>query len=768
MTFQYSLRFESGERRGEVVPLTIVAAQGGTFTIGRKPGNSLQVTDASISGRHAELSVDEYGVSLRDLNSTNGTQVAGRKVRQTSLDPGDEFTLGAVEFTLMEGSPGSGGGAAAAAVPASSGEDLDELVLEEPADVAPAASMPRRAPSKAPAKAPAKAPTRAPAKAAPAAAHRPAPPVKTEGLGETQLVPQEDGLEITAEDLARSAKSSKLGPILLVGLAAVGGAAWWWLGQKADDDGGDDGARSASVQAPSSPSGNLLSAGYSFEDSDGWVTDPEAATEFSPARSARRSGVRGIQADLVGGESSSIESEPIRVPSGQRSFRALGYVRADSGVELRLGLRYSTGTGEGSIGTTVWSDPASASDEFLELGIVGSAPQGMSHVQVIVRAECTDAAPEVSREDGDSEDDESLGEVKSVSVDDVALVPASDAPAAIQLDPVTVTALGAASTSAVKAAALTSLDRILVSSIRVAKPSASGGATLGSQDLGLAPVNGGFSLTPAGGGTLVVRAESIVMGGGIATISAGGYASHGSTFEREGVTGLILGDGAEMVHVAFSSPATVTARASGDGTTFRAQITGGQPVTVKTSFMEERTLAQRLARRAKEERTAGDSGSALATWDELLTTVPFDGSLIEQAAIAQSELLGEGRSELKELTGEVERARFFGLADLYREKLARAEDLSQRYRGTDVESQATALADAIQLELEALDSGDARDELIRLEAIGSVLKRSGADDLAKRLDAYRAAEAEGSDKTMLDTRASDEPGNSAPNSSGGQ
>ena len=219
MTFQYSLRFESGERRGEVVPLTIVAAQGGTFTIGRKPGNSLQVTDVSISGRHAELAIDDDGVALRDLNSTNGTQVAGRKVRRAFLEPGDEFTLGAVEFTLVDGVPdgASGGGPAAAAPsvpPDSSGDDdagFDELVLEEPdedpGEVAPAASMPRKAPAQAPAQVPAKA---APAKAAPAAPRREPQPAPMEGLGETQLMPQEDGLEITAEDLARSAKSSKL------------------------------------------------------------------------------------------------------------------------------------------------------------------------------------------------------------------------------------------------------------------------------------------------------------------------------------------------------------------------------------------------------------------------------------------------------------------------------------------------------------------------------------------------------------------------------
>ena len=427
------------------------------------------------------------------------------------------------------------------------------------------------------------------------------------------------------------------------------------------------------------------------------------------------------------------------MPSGQRSFRALGHVRADQGVELRLGLRYLSGTGEGATGMTIWSDPSAASDDFEELAMVGTAPQGMGYVQVLLRAECTDAPPEVSGSDAD-EDDEPIGDVKSVSVDDVELVPTGDAPALINLDPVTVTALGGATSSNVKAVSLTSLERVLVSSIRVAKPAAGEATGLGNQDLAVAADAGGVTLTPSAGGTLVVRAESLVVGGGIATMSAGGYASHGSTFEREGVTGLILGDGAQMVHVAFSSPTMVTARASGEGTTFRAQVTGGQPVTVKTKFMEERTLAQRLARRAKEERAAGDSGSALATWDELLSTVPFDGNLINEAATAQSELLGEGRAELKGLTEQVERARFFGLADLYREKLDLASDLCERYRGTDVEAQATALCDAIQTELSALGSNDASHELLRLEAIGSVLRRSGADDLAKRLEDYRATE----------------------------
>ena len=127
MESQYALRFESGERRGEVIPISVVSASGGTFTIGRKPGNSLQVTDASVSGKHAELDVGAGSVAIRDLDSTNGTLVGGQRVRQASLGHMDEFVLGAVEFTLLDTSQPASNGAASAAP--------DELVLEDPGEL---------------------------------------------------------------------------------------------------------------------------------------------------------------------------------------------------------------------------------------------------------------------------------------------------------------------------------------------------------------------------------------------------------------------------------------------------------------------------------------------------------------------------------------------------------------------------------------------------------------------------------------------------------
>jgi hypothetical protein len=128
MTHRYSLRFESGERSGETIPIT-----GSTFTVGRRPGNSLQILENSVSGKHAELTIDAQGVFLRDLGSTNGTRVAGERVLETRVQAGADVAFGNVEFVLLgdDASTASAGSATAAATAAPAEPELsitaDEL-----------------------------------------------------------------------------------------------------------------------------------------------------------------------------------------------------------------------------------------------------------------------------------------------------------------------------------------------------------------------------------------------------------------------------------------------------------------------------------------------------------------------------------------------------------------------------------------------------------------------------------------------------------------
>ena len=97
MQSRYCLRFETGERQGETVPVT-----GKGITLGRRPGNAVQILDPSVSGSHAELILDERGTLLRDLGSTNGTRVGAKRISEHHLAHGDEILFGNVRMTFID------------------------------------------------------------------------------------------------------------------------------------------------------------------------------------------------------------------------------------------------------------------------------------------------------------------------------------------------------------------------------------------------------------------------------------------------------------------------------------------------------------------------------------------------------------------------------------------------------------------------------------------------------------------------------------------
>ena len=71
------------------------------LTIGRATVNDLVLNDTSVSGVHAELMVDRRGILLRDLGSTNGTQVQGVRIREVWLDPGSNIQIGKTTINFL-------------------------------------------------------------------------------------------------------------------------------------------------------------------------------------------------------------------------------------------------------------------------------------------------------------------------------------------------------------------------------------------------------------------------------------------------------------------------------------------------------------------------------------------------------------------------------------------------------------------------------------------------------------------------------------------
>ncbi|MCX4242781.1 sigma 54-interacting transcriptional regulator [Paraliomyxa miuraensis] len=70
------------------------------ITIGRSAVNDIALTDSSISGTHAEIVLGDTGVQVHDLDSTNGTFVAGVRVRSAWIEPGMVIKLGKTEIEL--------------------------------------------------------------------------------------------------------------------------------------------------------------------------------------------------------------------------------------------------------------------------------------------------------------------------------------------------------------------------------------------------------------------------------------------------------------------------------------------------------------------------------------------------------------------------------------------------------------------------------------------------------------------------------------------
>lgn len=74
--------------------------------VGRKEGAGLRVPDAGVSREHCELNVGEDSVTVRDLDSSNGTFVNATRVKEAELAPGDLVSIGSCVFVVrIDGFP---------------------------------------------------------------------------------------------------------------------------------------------------------------------------------------------------------------------------------------------------------------------------------------------------------------------------------------------------------------------------------------------------------------------------------------------------------------------------------------------------------------------------------------------------------------------------------------------------------------------------------------------------------------------------------------
>jgi len=76
--------------------------EGERTVIGRSKDCDIQVSDPNVSRRHAEVRREGSSYVLVDLDSTNGVEVAGKRVKRLDLHDGSRFTIGSTEVVFSE------------------------------------------------------------------------------------------------------------------------------------------------------------------------------------------------------------------------------------------------------------------------------------------------------------------------------------------------------------------------------------------------------------------------------------------------------------------------------------------------------------------------------------------------------------------------------------------------------------------------------------------------------------------------------------------
>src|SRR3954453_14646929 len=95
------LRVKLPENKGEI---THVLA-GERITIGRRPDNTIQIIDRTVSAHHAELVSINGHYRLHDLGSTNLTCVDGKPVADYHLHKPCTVSFGTVECVFSPDAP---------------------------------------------------------------------------------------------------------------------------------------------------------------------------------------------------------------------------------------------------------------------------------------------------------------------------------------------------------------------------------------------------------------------------------------------------------------------------------------------------------------------------------------------------------------------------------------------------------------------------------------------------------------------------------------
>ena len=99
-----------GSRDGAGHPRLVALEEGSDIpldrpmvVVGRHPQCDTRLDSIRVSRRHCCLNPDGEGIVVRDLGSTNGIRINGRRVEMGRLRPGDELSIAHIRYRLVDG-----------------------------------------------------------------------------------------------------------------------------------------------------------------------------------------------------------------------------------------------------------------------------------------------------------------------------------------------------------------------------------------------------------------------------------------------------------------------------------------------------------------------------------------------------------------------------------------------------------------------------------------------------------------------------------------
>jgi len=94
----WAIRFLTGKLAGQEIPLQ----EDGEYVLGREENCQVIVSDPGVSKKHATLEINEEGVFIRDMNSSNGTFLNGVKIQESEIQLKDKISICKTTFDIIK------------------------------------------------------------------------------------------------------------------------------------------------------------------------------------------------------------------------------------------------------------------------------------------------------------------------------------------------------------------------------------------------------------------------------------------------------------------------------------------------------------------------------------------------------------------------------------------------------------------------------------------------------------------------------------------